>query len=122
MGEYIELLDGSAAESETEAKLLRVDPAGRKNDVGRNKEADKAAQKRRYNGPKRIAQLEKLVESKERELAAIEAALKAAASDASAALKLFNDQAAMQANIDALYEEWEDLESLLAEDAALATA
>ena len=76
---------------------------------------ERRQQKRRSAAPKKLAQLEGGISEAEGELEALSRQMLAAGSDASRAIELSTLQAAVQARIDGMYEEWEQLEELLEE-------
>lgn len=77
------------------------------------REEERRLQKRRSAAPKKLAQLEEKIGAAEAQLEALGAEMLAAGSDASRAVELSQQQAAVQARIDGMYEEWEELEELL---------
>ena len=74
---------------------------------------ERRQQKRRSAAPKKLAQLEASISAAETELEALGDEMLAAGSDASRAVELSTQQAAVQARIDGMYGEWEELEALL---------
>ena len=74
---------------------------------------ERRLQKRRSAAPKKLAQLEGAISEAEGELEALGELMLAAGSDVSRAVELSVQQAAVQARIDNMYEEWEELEELL---------
>lgn len=115
MSEYLELLDEEEAWEEE-------DPYEDEEDVAiaaakADRRADDARRREAHNAPKKIAELELRVEAAEEAVATLDAEMEAAASDSSRVQELFDDRSARQAEVDALYREWERLEELVAEAA-----
>ena len=71
-------------------------------------------QKARNAAPKKLEKLQAQIEAAEEALAQLDADMLAVGADASKALELSEQQQAMQAQVDAYYEQWEELEEMLA--------
>ena len=78
------------------------------------REAERRRQKALHSAPKQLERVQAQIEQLEAELVEREEAMMAVGSDAAKALELSSEQQAVQARIDALYEQWEELEELLA--------
>jgi len=76
---------------------------------------DPALRKRAYNAPKRISKIERLVEQKEEKIATIDEEMLANGSDVGKLVDLSKEKEALEAEVLELMEEWEELETLMAQ-------
>lgn len=77
------------------------------------REEERKLQKARNAAPKKLEKLFAQIEEGEEEMAKLEADMMAVGADASKALELAEEQAKVQARVDGLYEQAEELEFLL---------
>ena len=76
---------------------------------------DPKLRKQAYNAPKRIAKIESLVEQKEGKIAELEDEMLANGSDVGTLLDLTKEKEQLEEQVMELMEEWEELETLLAQ-------
>ena len=79
------------------------------------REAERKLQKERGAAPKKIKTIEGKIEKAEEKIAALDDELLAAGNDSQRCIELSAEQATLQEELEALYEEYERLETLLAE-------
>jgi ATPase subunit of ABC transporter with duplicated ATPase domains len=86
-----------------------------------DKGMDAMLRKQAYNAPKRIAQIESLIEKKEQKIAALDSEMLANGKDVGKLVDLTKEKEALEAEVMELMEEWGDLETLLAKVQAAGT-
>jgi ATPase subunit of ABC transporter with duplicated ATPase domains len=106
-------VDGEALAAAEAAVEAAVDPAEEK----AFREQERRLQKQRNAAPKKLEKVQAAVEAAEAELEQLGRDMMAVGSDASAALELSKQQDEVQAKVDELYEQWEELEELIAQPA-----
>jgi ATPase subunit of ABC transporter with duplicated ATPase domains len=74
---------------------------------------DSKRRKQAYNAPKRIAKIEELVASLEKRIAVIDAEMLSNGSDAGKLLDLGKEKTALEVQVGAYMDEWDELEALL---------
>jgi len=82
-----------------------------------DKEAQAKRRKRAFNAPKRIPKIESLLERKEDQIALLDKDMLANGSDVGKLVDLSEKKQGLEAEVAELMEEWEELESLMAESA-----
>lgn len=80
-----------------------------------DKEADAKRRKMAFNAPKRISKIESLVEQKEEKIGALDEEMLSNGSDVGKLVDLSAKKEALEEEVMILMEEWEELETLLAE-------
>lgn len=80
-----------------------------------DKEAQAQRRKMAYNAPKRIPKIESLVEEKEEKIAILDKEMLANGSDYGKLVDLSKEKEVLEEEVMALMEEWEELETLIAE-------
>ena len=80
-----------------------------------DKEAEAKRRKMAFNAPKRIAKIESLVEQKEEKISVLDEEMLANGSDVGKLVDLSKEKEILEEEVMTLMEEWEELESLLAE-------
>jgi len=80
-----------------------------------DKKLDAKRRKMAFNAPKRIAKIESLVEQKEEKMAALDEEMMANGSDVGKLVDLTNARNVLEEEVLELMEEWEELETLVAE-------
>eukprot|EP00536_Pseudo-nitzschia_multiseries_P013219 jgi/Psemu1/261223/estExt_Genewise1Plus.C_5480026 len=80
-----------------------------------DKELDAKRRKMAFNAPKRIAKIESLVEQKEEKIAALDEEMMANGSDVGKLVDLTKERDVLEEQVLELMEEWEELETLMAE-------
>jgi len=80
-----------------------------------DKELDAKRRKMAFNAPKRISKIESLVEKKEETMAVLDEDMLANGSDVGKLVDLSAKKEALEEEVMALMEEWEELETLMAE-------
>ena len=78
-------------------------------------ELDPKLRKQAYNAPKRIAKIETLVEEAEEKIAAIDDEMMSVGNDVGKLVDMNNEKEKLEEKVMELMEEWEELETLLAE-------
>jgi DNA repair exonuclease SbcCD ATPase subunit len=86
-----------------------------------DKEAEAKRRKLAYNAPKRISKIESLVEQKEEKISVLDEEMLANGSDVGKLVDLSKEKEALEGEVMELMEEWEELETLLAEMEALSS-
>ena len=79
------------------------------------KEAEAKRRKMAFNAPKRISKIESLVEQKEEKISVLDEEMLANGSDVGKLVDLSKEKEILEEEVMTLMEEWEELESLLAE-------
>lgn len=80
-----------------------------------DKEAEAKRRKMAFNAPKRIAKIESLVEQKEERIAVLDEDMMANGSDVGKLVDLSKEKEGLEEEVMELMEEWEELETLMAE-------
>lgn len=80
-----------------------------------DKEAEAKRRKMAFNAPKRITKIEALVEQKEEKIATLDEEMLANGSDVGKLVDLSKEKEILEEEVMELMEEWEELETLLAE-------
>jgi len=80
-----------------------------------DKEEEEKRRKMAFNAPKRISKIEALVEQKEEKIATLDEEMLANGSDVGKLVDLSNEKEVLEGEVMELMEEWEELETLLAE-------
>jgi len=80
-----------------------------------SKEVDSKLRKQAYNAPKRIAELESLIEKAEEKIVALDEEMLSHGSDVGKLVDLTKEKETFEAQVVEYMEEWEDLEELLAQ-------
>ena len=78
------------------------------------REVARQLQKARNAAPKKLTVVQQKIEAAENELEQLDAKMMAVGADASKALELSHEKQEVQARVDALYEQWSELEELIA--------
>ena len=95
--------------AEAAAEAAARDPVAEK----AAREVERRLQKARSQAPKKLKEVEKKIEKAEAELEELDGELMRVGADASKALELTQKRSEVEASVEALYEQWEELEGLL---------
>lgn len=118
MSDYLAIMDQAAAEGggdyhEDGDELEEDDDESALIDAKRQRQESNAERRRRLNAPKLIEKIASTISEREAEIAALDAEMAKVASDPAALEPLFADRGTLQSQVDEMYVEWEELESLL---------
>ena len=111
MSEYLEIID---ADDDGWEEEIDVDEAAAEAAARADRRAADDARRAAHNAPKKIKMLEPKIEAKEAAIIELDAELTRASADVEKVQNLFAEKTALQAEVDAMYAEWEELEALVA--------
>ena len=111
MSEYLEIIDADDDDWEEE---VDDDEAAAEAAARADRRAADDARRAAHNAPKKIKMLEPKIEAKEAAIMELDAELTRASADVEKVQNLFAEKTALQAEVDAMYAEWEELEALVA--------
>jgi ATP-binding cassette subfamily F protein uup len=111
MSEYLEIID---ADDDGWEEEIDVDEAAAEAAARADRRAADDARRAAHNAPKKIKMLEPKIEEKEAAIVELDAELTRASADVEKVQNLFAEKTALQAEVDAMYAEWEELEALVA--------
>ena len=111
MSEYLEIID---ADDDGWEEEVDVDEAAAEAAARADRRAADDARRAAHNAPKKIKMLEPKIEAKEAAIIELDAELTRASADVEKVQNLFAEKTALQAEVDAMYAEWEELEALVA--------